>query len=89
MHIVLRILQVHGLRQLAQIIDTFWAEAAGYISTIESLHEDRNFPERELAAYVASKVCSFIMYLVLFASMVVDNQHDKCIVYFDCSATII
>eukprot|EP01138_Halocafeteria_seosinensis_P015866 gb/GECG01016191.1/.p1 GENE.gb/GECG01016191.1/~~gb/GECG01016191.1/.p1 ORF type:complete len:1024 (+),score=120.05 gb/GECG01016191.1/:1-3072(+) len=47
--------KVHALRQLSQIIDTFWAEAAAYISIIESLHEDRNFPERELAALVASK----------------------------------
>jgi 26S proteasome regulatory subunit N2 len=38
------------------IIRQFWAEIADVLDQIEILHEDANFPSRNLAALVASKV---------------------------------
>jgi len=37
-------------------MDVFWAEVADHIEAIEELYEDEKFPNRELAAMVASKV---------------------------------
>jgi hypothetical protein len=37
-------------------MDNYWAEVADHIETIEQLYEDDKFPNRELAALVASKV---------------------------------
>jgi hypothetical protein len=39
-------------------MDNYWAEVADHIETIEQLYEDDKFPNRELAAVVASKVNS-------------------------------
>ena len=49
-------LQVFALQQLDKQIDSLWTEVAGSVNEIEALYEDDNFPERELAALVASKV---------------------------------
>ena len=49
-------IQLAALETLNKIIDEFWPEVADAISQIESLHEDKTFPNRELAAVVASKV---------------------------------
>lgn len=38
------------------VIDVFWAEISDSIQTIEQLYEDPGYPDRELAALVASKV---------------------------------
>lgn len=38
-------------------MDNNWAEVADHIETIEQLYEDDKFPNRQLAALVASKVC--------------------------------
>ena len=44
------------MQKLHQIVDNYWAEIADAIPLIESLSDDEQFPQRELAAYVASKV---------------------------------
>lgn len=48
--------QVHALRKLHRLVDQCWAEIADAVPQIESLAEDDQFPERELAAAVAAKV---------------------------------
>ena len=54
------ILKVHGLRMLNDYaMRTNWAEVASSIEIIEGMHEDEFFSHRDLAALVASKVCSF------------------------------
>ncbi|KAG4306410.1 hypothetical protein PORY_000398 [Pneumocystis oryctolagi] len=49
-------LQVHALKNLNELVDQFWHEIADEISKIEALYEDETFPQRQLAALVASKV---------------------------------
>ncbi|KAF2198089.1 26S proteasome-like protein regulatory subunit rpn2 [Delitschia confertaspora ATCC 74209] len=49
-------LRSFALHQLNEQIDLLWPEVAGSVSQIEALFEDESFPERELAALVASKV---------------------------------
>ena len=49
-------LQVFALRKLNAEIDSLWPEVVGSVGEVEALYEDPQFPERELAALVASKV---------------------------------
>jgi len=49
-------LRVAALEKLNEVVDQFWHEIADYLTDIESLYEDAQFPGRELAALVASKV---------------------------------
>lgn len=49
-------LQSYALTKLNELVDSFWAEIADSVSKIEILYEDVNFPDRQLAALVASKV---------------------------------
>ena len=49
-------LQVYALQKLNAQIDSLWTEVAGSIGEIEALYEDDSFPDRQLAALVASKV---------------------------------
>ena len=49
-------LQAFALRKLNEEIDSLWTEVVGFVGEVEALYEDPNFPERELAALVASKV---------------------------------
>lgn len=49
-------LRVFALKKLDNIVDEFWAEISEAIEKIEVLYEDNSFPERHLAALVASKV---------------------------------
>lgn len=49
-------LKVFALKKLDNIVDEFWAEISEAIEKIEVLYEDNAFPERQLAALVASKV---------------------------------
>jgi 26S proteasome regulatory subunit N2 len=51
-----QLLQVHGLRGLLSVVDEHWAEVSGSVSQIEAFYEDDAFPQRELAALLASKV---------------------------------
>ncbi len=48
--------QVHALHRLHAEVDFHWAEIAEVVSNIEELFEATDFPQRELAAAVASKV---------------------------------
>nr|XP_033340629.1 26S proteasome non-ATPase regulatory subunit 1 [Megalopta genalis] len=49
-------LKVFALRKLDMIVDEFWPEISEAIEKIEILHEDKGFPQHDLAALVASKV---------------------------------
>ncbi|XP_037777929.1 26S proteasome non-ATPase regulatory subunit 1-like [Penaeus monodon] len=49
-------LRVFALERLNEITDTFWPEIADSIQKIEKLEENGEFPKRELAALVVSKV---------------------------------
>ena len=49
-------LQIFALRKLNEEIDSLWTEVVGSVGEVEALYEDPAFPERELAALVASKV---------------------------------
>ncbi|GAA5825993.1 hypothetical protein JCM11251_000081 [Rhodosporidiobolus azoricus] len=49
-------LQSHALDLINRNIDSFWAEVADSVVTIESLSESSTFPSRSLAALVASKL---------------------------------
>ena len=49
-------LQIFALRKLNEEIDSLWTEVVDSVGEVEALYEDPQFPERELAALVASKV---------------------------------
>ena len=49
-------LQIFALQKLDEQIDSLWTEVAGSVGEIEALYENESFPERQLAALVASKV---------------------------------
>ncbi|KAK9477850.1 armadillo-type protein [Lipomyces japonicus] len=49
-------LQVYALQNLNVVVDEFWTEITDYVTRIEELYEDEKFPERKLAALIASKV---------------------------------
>ena len=48
--------QLAALQKINEIVDEFWPEVSEFIAQIESLYEDKSFPNRELAALVASKL---------------------------------
>ena len=48
-------LQRFCLQQLYQMVDVFWSEISDEVGALEALSEDEEFPDRELAAAVASK----------------------------------
>ncbi len=52
-------LQVHALHKLHAAVDFHWAEISEQVSAIEALFEAPDFPQRELAAAVASKARTF------------------------------
>ncbi|XP_078038737.1 26S proteasome non-ATPase regulatory subunit 1-like [Augochlora pura] len=45
-----------ALRKLDMLVDEFWPEISEAIEKIEILHEDKGFPQHDLAALIASKV---------------------------------
>jgi len=49
-------LKAHALKSLISVVDDHWAEVAGCISICEALYEDDEFPQRNYAALLASKV---------------------------------
>lgn len=51
-----RTIQTYALQQLHAGVHLHWAEMSNEVSRIEELYEDSSFPERQLAALVASKV---------------------------------
>lgn len=53
-------IKAHALRQLDRVVPDFWAEISESLPDIESLYEDDEFPQRQLAALVASKVYYYL-----------------------------
>jgi len=49
-------LKVYALQQLTDSVDYHWHEVAASISKIETLYDDEDFKDRQLAALVAAKV---------------------------------
>ncbi|BFZ55387.1 proteasome regulatory particle base subunit [Savitreella phatthalungensis] len=49
-------LQVFALTKLNAVVDQVWPDVSDEVTAIEVLYEDESFPQRELAALVASKV---------------------------------
>lgn len=53
-------IKAHALTKLNAVVPDFWAEIAESLPDIESLYEDEAFPQRQLAALVASKVYFYL-----------------------------
>jgi 26S proteasome regulatory subunit N2 len=51
-------IKAHALTRLDRLAADHWHELAGSVSSVEALYEDDQFPQRSLAALVASKVSS-------------------------------
>mmetsp|Transcript_25435 Transcript_25435/g.19176 ORF Transcript_25435/g.19176 Transcript_25435/m.19176 type:complete len:154 (-) Transcript_25435:2437-2898(-) len=51
-----RDLQIYALKKLKDVVHQFWHEISEHVHLIESLSEEPDFPERNLAASIASKV---------------------------------
>ncbi|KAG2490998.1 hypothetical protein HYH03_010670 [Edaphochlamys debaryana] len=49
-------LKQHALTHLNKVVHDYWFQISGSIGSVEALYEDDDFPHRELAALVASKV---------------------------------
>uniref|UniRef100_A0A5S6R326 26S proteasome non-ATPase regulatory subunit 1 n=1 Tax=Trichuris muris TaxID=70415 RepID=A0A5S6R326_TRIMR len=49
-------MKIYALRKLDRLVNVFWHEIANVVANIEGLSEDSSFPERKLAALVASKI---------------------------------
>ena len=47
-------------KKLDAVVTDFWAEISESLPDIESLYEDEDFPQRSLAALVASKVYYYL-----------------------------
>ena len=71
-------LQALALQKLDTLVDRFWAELADSVPRIEELYEDESFPERKLAALVASKVYFYLGELddALSFALGADNLFD-------------
>eukprot|EP00249_Psilotum_nudum_P023630 c28942_g1_i2 orf=532-3591(-) len=54
------LLKLHALKNINGLVDYFWPEISTDISTLESLYEDDNFDQRQLAALVVSKVFYYL-----------------------------
>ena len=53
-------IKVHALQKLERVVPDFWAEISESLPDIEALYEDEAFPQRRLAALVASKVYYYL-----------------------------
>ncbi|MQL74860.1 hypothetical protein Taro_007243 [Colocasia esculenta] len=53
-------LKLHALDKINSLIHLFWPEISTSVPTIESLYEDEEFEQRQLAALVASKVFYYL-----------------------------
>ncbi|ERN01812.1 26S proteasome non-ATPase regulatory subunit 1 homolog A [Amborella trichopoda] len=54
------VLKLHALTNLNTLVDNFWPEISTSVPTIESLYEDEEFDQRQLAALVVSKVFYYL-----------------------------
>lgn len=74
--------QVYALRKIAQIVDYQWPEISDQLPRIESLMDEESFPEKQLAASIASKVFYYLqehdeaLRLALEAGDRFDISHD-------------
>ncbi|XP_062191510.1 26S proteasome non-ATPase regulatory subunit 1 homolog A-like [Phragmites australis] len=53
-------LKLHALASLNSLVHAFWPEISTSVPAIESLYEDEEFDQRQLAAVVASKVFFYL-----------------------------
>ncbi|XP_020579450.1 26S proteasome non-ATPase regulatory subunit 1 homolog A-like [Phalaenopsis equestris] len=53
-------LKLHALHKLNSLVNLFWPEISTSVPTIESLYEDEEFEQRQLAALVVSKVFYYL-----------------------------
>ncbi|WOL13194.1 hypothetical protein Cni_G21963 [Canna indica] len=53
-------LKLHALDKLNNLVHLFWPEISTSVPTIESLYEDEEFDQRQLAALVVSKVFYYL-----------------------------
>ncbi|CAD6262383.1 unnamed protein product [Miscanthus lutarioriparius] len=53
-------LKLHALASLNSVVHLFWPEISTSVPTIESLYEDEEFEQRQLAALVVSKVFYYL-----------------------------
>ncbi|PIA40152.1 hypothetical protein AQUCO_02500098v1 [Aquilegia coerulea] len=53
-------LKVHALSNLNAFVDNFWPEISTSVTLIESLYEDEEFDQRQLAALLVSKVFYYL-----------------------------
>ncbi|KAF8649942.1 hypothetical protein HU200_064096 [Digitaria exilis] len=53
-------LKLHALASLNSVVHLFWPEISTSVPTIESLYEDEEFDQRQLAALVVSKVFYYL-----------------------------
>lgn len=51
-------LRLYALQMLNQVVHQFWFEIAGSLAAVEAQYEDETFEHQNLAALVASKVCT-------------------------------
>ncbi|CAN1334589.1 26S proteasome non-ATPase regulatory subunit 1 homolog A [Linum perenne] len=58
------LLKQHALLSLNNFVDLFWPEISTSVALIESLYEDEEFDQRQLAALVASKVFYYLGELI-------------------------
>ena len=49
-------IKVYALKKLSLIVDQAWPEIANYISTLDEIANEPEFPEKKLAAFLSSKV---------------------------------
>ncbi|CAI2379462.1 unnamed protein product [Moneuplotes crassus] len=49
-------IQTYALNKLALVVDQTWPEISNHLDLLDALSSDESFPERQLAAFVASKV---------------------------------
>ena len=74
-------IQVFALRKLNEEIDYLWTEVVAFVGELEALYEDPQFPQRGLAALVASKVYFHLqeykesMVFALYAGELFDPNH--------------
>jgi 26S proteasome regulatory subunit N2 len=52
--------QVYALKKIALVVDYQWAEISDQLPRIESLMDEESFPEKQLAASIASKVFYYL-----------------------------
>jgi len=55
-----RDMQIYALKKMQLIVHQCWHEISDHLSHIEALVEEADFPEKDLAASIASKVFYYL-----------------------------